>query len=487
MDDLLPYHVTATDPEDFVIGALVWATNEAEAASLGRTVLLPDADSDAEITVDREPLVDGFGPPPSPVVESRDRWLRAYGFSAEDDDICDACGLASMDGAFPVCPDCECCEECGHQECPRVLLLGEARAKAFGPVRGRLIYLASEVDHHDPLHEARFALLSKLLVHMGGMPVLAAPSAPRKPWQITASLMPARAIHRSGGGVLGLELDTGKLSVSAALSLSSASSVGTARPRGPLREADGVAQVQWASLTPAFVAAGMEAEWKALEEASPASTSDASLQARADVLRLQARVVACAVRLHRGARFREEPGEWIVDGANFKALDLAVDRLHFAEVDEAATRAGCTREEMLRRFPPGSFTHPSLQDSSTSADDDACRMRWDAILQRMRARAAAWRERQRPRLLTAGPPPELRANRLIGTTAPKPLRPLVPLEIGTPVPQEEPVADVRPCLQVERDGLGEPAVCTLISGHASAQQDGESGHAWSLLSPTDDA
>lgn len=40
--------------------------------------------------------------------------------------------------------------------------------------------------------------------------------------------------------------------------------------------------------------------------------------------------------------------------------------------------------------------------------------------------------------------------------------------------------DPGPCLQVERDARGEPAVCTLTSGHASAHQDQETGHAWEL-------
>lgn len=42
--------------------------------------------------------------------------LRAMGFWTEGDPACIACGLYTMDGEFPLCPDCEQCAECGHAE-----------------------------------------------------------------------------------------------------------------------------------------------------------------------------------------------------------------------------------------------------------------------------------------------------------------------------------------------------------------------------------
>jgi hypothetical protein len=49
-----------------------------------------------------------------------------------------------------------------------------------------------------------------------------------------------------------------------------------------------------------------------------------------------------------------------------------------------------------------------------------------------------------------------------------------------PSQREADAQDPGPCLQVERDERGEPAVCTLTSGHAGAHRDGETGHAWDL-------
>ena len=42
--------------------------------------------------------------------------LRSMGFSVDGDPMCAACGLYTMDGEFPLCPDCEQCAECGHAE-----------------------------------------------------------------------------------------------------------------------------------------------------------------------------------------------------------------------------------------------------------------------------------------------------------------------------------------------------------------------------------
>ena len=42
--------------------------------------------------------------------------LRAMGFWIDGDPACVSCGLYTMDGAFPLCPDCEQCADCGHAE-----------------------------------------------------------------------------------------------------------------------------------------------------------------------------------------------------------------------------------------------------------------------------------------------------------------------------------------------------------------------------------
>ena len=42
--------------------------------------------------------------------------LRAMGFWSEGDPACISCDLYTMDGEFPLCPNCEQCEECGHAE-----------------------------------------------------------------------------------------------------------------------------------------------------------------------------------------------------------------------------------------------------------------------------------------------------------------------------------------------------------------------------------
>lgn len=46
---------------------------------------------------------------------------REMGWSVECDEHCDGCGLATMDGDFPLCDECDMCAECGHEDdCPNV-------------------------------------------------------------------------------------------------------------------------------------------------------------------------------------------------------------------------------------------------------------------------------------------------------------------------------------------------------------------------------
>lgn len=69
--------------------------------------------------VRRKPEFDKFLAEGSPYVVRDAKTLRAMGFGYEDDDHCDSCTLASFLGKFPVCPDCEYCNECGC-ECERL-------------------------------------------------------------------------------------------------------------------------------------------------------------------------------------------------------------------------------------------------------------------------------------------------------------------------------------------------------------------------------
>lgn len=55
-----------------------------------------------------------------PYIVSDNKTLREMGWKIEGDDTCCGCGLAEMEGEFPVCEDCDYCEDCGHDdECER--------------------------------------------------------------------------------------------------------------------------------------------------------------------------------------------------------------------------------------------------------------------------------------------------------------------------------------------------------------------------------
>lgn len=44
---------------------------------------------------------------------SDDRLRRDVGFACDGDDRCGSCGLAELDGSFPVCKECCNCKDCG--------------------------------------------------------------------------------------------------------------------------------------------------------------------------------------------------------------------------------------------------------------------------------------------------------------------------------------------------------------------------------------
>lgn len=48
-----------------------------------------------------------------------DNLLREMGWMCDGDERCGGCGLATMDGKFPVCDECDMCDDCGHDDdCP---------------------------------------------------------------------------------------------------------------------------------------------------------------------------------------------------------------------------------------------------------------------------------------------------------------------------------------------------------------------------------
>lgn len=61
-----------------------------------------------------------------PGVVWQDAIQRAMGWSVNGDARCSDCGLAEMDGDYPVCEHCEQCPECGHaDDCPEREGVGE--------------------------------------------------------------------------------------------------------------------------------------------------------------------------------------------------------------------------------------------------------------------------------------------------------------------------------------------------------------------------
>lgn len=101
--------------------ALVFARTAAQARKLG--YLHNDIGSDGWITLrtERKPDADRLIPADvnEPYLVTDTRVLREAGWSIEGDMLCASCGLATMDGEFPLCEYCEQCAECGHaDDCP---------------------------------------------------------------------------------------------------------------------------------------------------------------------------------------------------------------------------------------------------------------------------------------------------------------------------------------------------------------------------------
>ena len=108
------YQVSDEDPTEFA--ELVIALNEEEAVDIvwkdGRycgekenlEVIEMDDSTKVFLLRDKSYIVQDIG------------ILREFDFQLEGDMRCECCGLAEMDGKYPVCPECVMCEECGHED-----------------------------------------------------------------------------------------------------------------------------------------------------------------------------------------------------------------------------------------------------------------------------------------------------------------------------------------------------------------------------------
>ncbi len=99
---------------------LVFARTKREARSIGY-VYVDVPFIDVEVDEIREPAPSAVALLVGEPRAVHDRAsIRQFGFRCMEDPVCDCCDLAEMDGAFPLCGDCDLCEECGHRDdCPR--------------------------------------------------------------------------------------------------------------------------------------------------------------------------------------------------------------------------------------------------------------------------------------------------------------------------------------------------------------------------------
>lgn len=320
--ELLPFKVYTDDDDDG--GGLVWAADADAAITLARAGhLFGELEDERELFASEQEAIEGYGPPLSPGIESRDRWLRGYGWSCEGDDRCWSCGLATMDGKFRLCADCLMCEDCGHEhDCPRHQLLGR-QAERFGEVAGRLIYITGPYGGGAVEQNlARIGLLCRLLIRLHAHPVAlhAALHAGhydddrltgRRPrGRVTSAI--ARQIRAGGGGVIALEREGGGLSdgtrqeVVAANNGTAWGLIGRGREPQP-----GVAVLRWCDLGDVFEAQGLGEEWARLGAAVAAEET-----ATADDERLMDRVAELADALNLaegdspGLTYDHHTGSW---------------------------------------------------------------------------------------------------------------------------------------------------------------------------------
>lgn len=85
---------------------------------------LDDVDRYIDIIACRIPEADSYINKPSEPsalnLTSHQKLYRSMGWQCEGDKICMACSLYTLDDDFPICSECEQCDECGHDsQCPK--------------------------------------------------------------------------------------------------------------------------------------------------------------------------------------------------------------------------------------------------------------------------------------------------------------------------------------------------------------------------------
>lgn len=97
---------------------MVFAHSAQEAKKVAYRVNDLGCDGFTDMRATRLPEMDRFlaHGSASAYVESRNGILRRAGWSTDGDHLCCQCDLATMDGDFPLCAECERCAECGHEE-----------------------------------------------------------------------------------------------------------------------------------------------------------------------------------------------------------------------------------------------------------------------------------------------------------------------------------------------------------------------------------
>jgi hypothetical protein len=108
------------DGEPSEKAALVFARTAQEARKLGDGWNDVGCDGFLTVRANRLPEADKFAREgEGAYVEHKTSTLRQAGWHVDGDDTCGHCGLAEMDGDFPVCEECDACPDCGHMDdCP---------------------------------------------------------------------------------------------------------------------------------------------------------------------------------------------------------------------------------------------------------------------------------------------------------------------------------------------------------------------------------
>lgn len=107
-------------PEDFAWVDAVFANSYREAKKTvwaKGTNIVDECDAEyTDLRLTRAKEHDHLAVGNEPYVADDSKVLREMGWGYEGDSRCSACGGATLEGEFPLCDECECCAECGHDE-----------------------------------------------------------------------------------------------------------------------------------------------------------------------------------------------------------------------------------------------------------------------------------------------------------------------------------------------------------------------------------